>query len=169
MMEPTESVKKEDIAPPYLGRNMAAQHANTDVSYVDTFENMTHYDDQSAFIAPGSYKILLSHEFRFVKNNVRKLRKKERGSAESGGEGGKVVNEKFRERFVLNTEWMKDQPAENVERRKQVYETAVNGQGEGEGETLVDFEERLAGMGLGNGNAAATARDGEDGVRSGTA
>ena len=71
MMEPTEGVKKEDIAPSYLGRNMAVQHANTDVSYVDTYESMDHFDDQSAFIAPNSYKMLLSHHFGFEKRNRR--------------------------------------------------------------------------------------------------
>lgn len=105
---------------PFLRRNIAPQNANVESAYEDVYGELEHYDEQTAFISPESYKVFLQKDFCF--NRPKALEK----PSAKGYEVGKIEeSEKFREKFVRNTAWMKDQRAEDVERKKAAWERGV--------------------------------------------
>jgi histone deacetylase complex regulatory component SIN3 len=113
MTDATEGVDQSKMRSPYLRRNIAPQNANIETAYQEVYGNLDHVDDQTAFISPDSYKLLLQGDFGFVRE----------AATTKGYEAGKIEeSEKFRERFVRNTAWMRDQRAEDVERKKAAWE-----------------------------------------------
>jgi hypothetical protein len=92
---------------------MAPQNANIEAAYQEVYGNLVHVDDETAFISPNSYKLLLQGDFGFVR----------KAEMRKAYEAGKLEeSEKFRERFVRNTAWMRDQRAEDVEHKKAGWE-----------------------------------------------
>ena len=142
MMDATEGVDQSALEKPYLRRNIAPQNANTDEAYQSTYKNITHWDDQTAFISPGTYKILLSHDYAFLRDMIKT------GKEYSPTPRPPARSETFREKWVMNTGWMKDQPAEVVEARKMAYEQAVQQNG------LSGFEEGLVVQGENGGSGS---------------
>lgn len=118
MTDATEGVDPSRMRNPYLRRNVAPQNANVEAAYQEVYGDLDHFDDQTAFISPDGYKLLLRQDFGF-----------ERRKLPVGGkkyEVGKIEeNEKFREKYVRNTAWMRDQRAEDVERRKAAWERGL--------------------------------------------
>ena len=105
---------------PFLRRNIAPQNANIEAAYQEVYGNLDHIDEQTAFISPDSYKLLLQGDFQFLRRSA--LEKPLRKAYESG----KIEeSERFREKFVRNTAWMRDQRAEDVERKKAAWERGV--------------------------------------------
>lgn len=120
MTDATEGVDQGRVRPSYLRRNIAPQNANIEAAYNEVYGSLAHFDEQTAFISPDTYKLFLHHDFGFTKL--------ETGDGPSGKqyESGKIEeNEKFREKFVRNTSWMKDQRAEDVEQRKAAWERGL--------------------------------------------
>lgn len=120
MTEATEGVDLGRLRPCYLRRNIAPQNAKIEAAYDEVYGNLKHFDEQTAFITPDSYKVILHHDFGWVREQP------------EGARPGKVYeagrmeeNEKFREKYVRNTAWMKDQRAEDVERRKAGWERGI--------------------------------------------
>ena len=115
MTDATEGVDQSKLHWPYLRRNIAPQNAHIDSAYQEVYGNIDHVDDQTAFISPDSYKLLLQGDFGFVRE----------AAMRQASEPGKIEeSEKFREKFVRNTAWMRDQRAEDVEGRKAAWERA---------------------------------------------
>ena len=113
MTDATEGVDQSKMVWPYLRRNIAPQNANIETAYQEVYGSLDHVDDQTAFISPESYKLLLQGDFGFVREAAMK----------KAYESGKTEeSEKFRERFVRNTAWMRDQRAEDVEKKKAAWE-----------------------------------------------
>lgn len=128
MSEATEGVDQSAMHMPYLQRNVAPQSANIERAYQKVFGNITHFDNQTAFISPDTYKLLLSNDYIFWRHGIqaRKL---------YGPSGKKPPeNEKFRESFVRNTKWMENQSQEHVEGVKADYERMVRDGFHGESE-----------------------------------
>lgn len=117
MTDATEGIDQSRMRSPYVKRNIAPQNANIEAAYEEAYGDLDHTDEQTAFISPESYKLLLQNEFGFV----------HRGAVEkaSSAESKAHESERFREKFVRNTAWMKDQRAEDVERRKAAWEKGV--------------------------------------------
>ncbi|KAL6243476.1 Transcriptional regulatory protein sin3 [Rhinocladiella similis] len=117
MTDATEGIDQSRLRSPYVKRNIAPQNANVEAAYEEVFGDLDHTDEQTAFISPESYKLLLQNEFGFV----------HRGAVEKASSAAPKAHEseKFREKFVRNTAWMKDQRAEDVERRKAAWEKGV--------------------------------------------
>jgi paired amphipathic helix protein Sin3a len=120
MTDATEGVDQSKMHLPYLRRNIAPQNANIEPAYEEIYGELDHVDEQSAFISPDSYKLILKNDYGFLRPSAGdKLSRKHY-------EAGKIEeNEKFREKFVRNTAWMKDQRAEDVERRKAAWEKGI--------------------------------------------
>lgn len=117
MTDATEGVDQSKMLPTYLRRNVAPQNANIEAAYAEVYGNLDHVDDQTAFISPDSYKLLLQGEFGFVRSTGLENSHQKAHDADHMEE-----SEKFRERFVRNTAWMRDQRAEDVERKKAAWE-----------------------------------------------
>lgn len=120
MTDATEGVDQARVQPSFLRRTIAPQNANIEAAYNEVYGNLAHLDEQTAFISPETYKLLLHHDFGFVRhqnNGGRGVKRHEIGKIEE--------NERFREKFVRNTSWMKDQRAEDVERRKAAWERGL--------------------------------------------
>ncbi|ETI24167.1 hypothetical protein G647_03536 [Cladophialophora carrionii CBS 160.54] len=113
MTDATEGVDQSKMRWPYLRRNIAPQNANIETAYQEVYGSLDHVDEQTAFISPDSYKLLLQGDFGFVRE----------ATTTKGYEAGKIEeSEKFRERFVRNTAWMRDRRAEDVEKKKSAWE-----------------------------------------------
>lgn len=110
MTEPTEGVDQSRMRHPYLQRNVAPQNANIEPAYKEVYGDLDHMDEQTAFISPETYKLLLHNDFGFVRAAAI-----ERPSAKLYEVGKPAESERFREKFVRNTSWMRDQRAEDVE------------------------------------------------------
>ncbi len=120
MTDATEGVDQSKMHMPYLRRNIAPQNANIEAAYDEVYGELDHVDEQTAFISPESYKLILKNDFAFLRRIVKNKPRKKRY------EKGRIEeNEKFREKFVRNTAWMKDQRAEDVERRKAAWERGI--------------------------------------------
>ncbi|KAJ9604571.1 Transcriptional regulatory protein sin3 [Cladophialophora chaetospira] len=115
MTDATEGVDQSKMHWPYLRRNIAPQNAHIDTAYQEVYGNLVHVDDQTAFISPESYKLLLQGDFGFLRDAITR-KAYQPGTIEE--------SEKFREKFVRNTAWMRDQRAEDVEGRKAAWEKA---------------------------------------------
>ena len=113
MTDATEGVDQAKMHHPYLRRNIAPQSANIEAAYQEVYGNLAHVDEETAFISPDSYKLLLQGDFGFVREAEMRKAYEARKFEES---------EKFRERFVRNTAWMRDQRAEDVEHKKAAWE-----------------------------------------------
>ncbi|RMZ83954.1 hypothetical protein DV737_g1313, partial [Chaetothyriales sp. CBS 132003] len=128
MMDATEGVDQAALAKSYLKRNIAPQSVNPDDTYRNVYKDMKHFDDQSAIVARGTYKMYLTSLFGFERKHRPVARRYDRENRES--------NESFRGKFVMNTTWMKDQTQEDVERRKAKWDDGVK-------HGLMGFEETL--------------------------
>lgn len=120
MSDATEGIDHSRMRSPYLRRNVAPQNANIEAAYEEAFGDLDHVDEQSAVINPESYKLQLQNEFGFARRNST-----ERANRKQYESGSIEESERFREKFVRNTAWMKDQRAEDVERRKAAWEKGV--------------------------------------------
>ena len=135
MSEATEGVDQSSMRFPFLRRNIAPQSANLDTTVAEVYGSLEHFDNQTAFISPDTYKLLLSNDYIFFRTNARSRKKYD--TNESIKERKVEESESFREKFVRNTAWMKDQQPDTVGRRKAAWEEAVkNG--------LNEFEEVLS-------------------------
>lgn len=130
MSEATEGVDQSSMRFPYLRRNIAPQSANLDTTVAEVYGNLEHFDNQTAFISPDTYKLLLSNDYIFWRTTAQSKKKYSEGKIEE--------NEPFREKFVRNSAWMKDQRPEDVQRRNAAWEKA-------KAEGLDGFEESLTG------------------------
>ncbi|EXJ93677.1 hypothetical protein A1O1_02069 [Capronia coronata CBS 617.96] len=120
MSDPTEGVDQSRMHNPFLRRNIAPQNALVEMAYQEVYGDLYHYDEQTAFISPESYKLFLQKGFYFAQHQA--LRRPNGKTYEVG----KIEeSEKFREKFVRNTAWMKDQRAEDVESKKAAWEKGV--------------------------------------------
>jgi len=133
MTDATEGVDQSKMNFPYLRRNIAPQNALIEAAYQEVYGNLKHVDEQTAFISLDSYKILLQGDYGFVRN-VTMRKPYEAGRIEE--------SERFRERFVRNTAWMRDQRAEDVEDKKAAWE-----KGKAEGFPLLPKTEGSIDMG----------------------
>ena len=125
MTDATEGVDQSKLHWPYLRRNIAPQNAHIETAYQEVYGNIAHIDDQTAFISLDTYKLLLQGDYGLVRKTT----------ISKAYEPGRIEeNEKFREKFVRNTAWMRDQRAEDVERKKAAWERA-----KGEGFTGYDL------------------------------
>jgi paired amphipathic helix protein Sin3a len=120
MTDATEGVDQSRMRAPSLRRNIAPQNANIEAAYQEVYGELDHIDEQTAFISPESYKLLLQNDFGFVRRSS-----VEKPSTTSSEVGRISESENFREKFVRNTAWMKDQRAEDVEGRKATWEKGV--------------------------------------------
>lgn len=129
MTDATEGVDATRMHLPYLRRCIPAQNADIEAAYDETYGSLDHFDDQSAFISPETYKLILAGSFMFTRRNVTPKRTYETGRIEE--------SEKFKEKFIRNVAWMKDQQAEDVEARKAAWDKGVK-------EGLSGFEDGLS-------------------------
>ncbi|KIW92873.1 uncharacterized protein Z519_06722 [Cladophialophora bantiana CBS 173.52] len=120
MTDATEGVDQSRMHSPYLRRNIAPQNANIEAAYQEVYGNLDNLDEQTAFISPDSYKLLLQGDFGFFRRSA--VEKPPRKPYEKGR---MEESERFREKFVRNTAWMRDQRAEDVERKKAAWERGV--------------------------------------------
>jgi paired amphipathic helix protein Sin3a len=135
MSEPTEGVDLNRLLYPFLRRNVRSQDAKLQTTVAEFYSNLRHFDNQTAFISPDTYKLFLSNDYIFWQTKVKPNNKYD---LDSNVEERKFIeNEPFREKFVRNTAWMKDQDPEAVARRKAVWEQAVK-------DGLDGFEETMA-------------------------
>lgn len=120
MTDATEGVDQTRVRPSYLRRNIIPQNANIEAAYNEVYGNLAYFDEQTAFISPDTYKLFLHHDFGFERLEIHD------GTSGKQFEVGKMEeNERFREKFVRNTAWMKDQRAEDVEQRKAAWERGL--------------------------------------------
>ena len=94
MTEATEGIDQGRMQSAYLRRNVAPQHANIETAYEEVYGNLDHFDEQTAFISPETYKLLLNKDFRFSR-----LKADDSTSARDYEVGKVEENEKFRERY----------------------------------------------------------------------
>lgn len=128
MPEATEGVDPARMRRAYLPRNLPLQSSDPRVSYAEGIGSLDYTDDQAAFIDLEAYKMILSGVYSFERP-VRQGKQYIQGQI--------VENEAFREKFVRNVAWMKDQRTEDVEKRKAAWDQGVR-------EGLMDFETRAA-------------------------
>lgn len=112
----TEGVDQSAMQYPFLRRSIPVQHPNVEAAYEEIYAQLYHRDDQTASISPDTYKIRIDGEWVFYRF-VSPRKKYTPGKIEE--------NERFVEKFVRNVAWMKDQRAEDVERRKAAWEKGV--------------------------------------------
>jgi histone deacetylase complex regulatory component SIN3 len=132
MSEATEGVDQSSMRFPFLRRNVAPQSASLDTTVAEVYDNLEHFDNQTAFISPDTYKLLLSNDYIFWRNKVKP--KKKYDTSDPVKDRKIEENESFRQKFVQNTAWMRDQQPDAVARRKAAWEQAVK-------EGLGGFEE----------------------------
>ena len=132
MSEATEGVDQGRMHFPFLRRNVAPQNANLDTTVAEVYGSLEHFDNQTAFISPDTYKLLLSNDYIFWRTTA--YPRKKYDTSEPVKDRRMEENESFREKFVRNTTWMRDQQPEDVARRKAAWEQAVK-------EGLDGFEE----------------------------
>ena len=113
----TEGVDLSRMRYPFLRRSVPAQSANVEAAYDEIYGRLHHIDEQTASISPDTYKIRFEGEWVFYKF-VTPRKRHMYGKIEE--------SESFIEKFVRNVAWMKDQRAEDVERRKAAWEKGVN-------------------------------------------
>ena len=128
MTEATEGVDQTAMHFPYLKRNIPPQDANAGAAYAEVYGNLTHYDNQTAFVSPDNYKLLLSSDYIFYREGAKESKKYYASKFEE--------SETFNEKFVRNVAWMKDQSAEDVEARKVAWEKGIK-------DGLTGFEESI--------------------------
>lgn len=117
MLEPTEGIDQSSLSWPFLRRNIPPQDANPEQAYRKSVGNLVYDDEQSAFISPDTYKLLLHNNYSFERPQTRP------GKIYKPGTVGE--SEPFREKFIRNTAWMKDQSADYVESVKADWERNV--------------------------------------------
>lgn len=127
MSEATEGVDQSSMRFPYLRRNIPPQSVTLDNTIAEVFANLEHFDNQTAFISPDTYKLLLSNEYMFWRTDAKEAKKRDLTTDMSGRK--MEESEPFREKFVRNTAWMKDQPPDAVGRRKAAWEAGISGAG----------------------------------------
>ena len=125
MSDPTEGVDLSRMSFPFLRKNVTPQPSNAEEAYSSAYGKMQHRDTQTVSISPDTYKVFYSSEFYFLRALAQKTYDRTRD------------NEKFYEKFVNHTTWMRNESDEAVSRRKVAYERAC-------GEGFADYEEKLA-------------------------
>ncbi len=119
MLDPTEGVPHSRVGKSFLRRNLAK---NFDV------DTILSDDRQELRIDVNTYRII------FIYNGVpgkpfvyeKKMSKNEMASAEEAFKKALVKrDEKMREKFVINTPWMKDLSADQVELRKSAWQQGL--------------------------------------------
>lgn len=120
MSDATEGVDQSRMHAAFLRRNIAPQNANIESAYQEVYGDLDYLDEQTAFISPDSYKLLLQHDFGFTRRSALQTPSRKSHEARKIEE-----SEKFRDKFVRNTAWMKDQRAEDVEQMKARWEKGV--------------------------------------------
>lgn len=120
MRETTEGVDISRMLPPFLRRNLLKQDKDVDVeaSYNEVYGRLQHYDDQEIVVNEDTYRMSFTpgQTCMFTRPSINK----------KVYIAGKIEeSEKFVEKFVRNTAWMKDQRAEDVERRKAGWERGL--------------------------------------------
>lgn len=128
MTDATEGVERSRLKPSFLRRTIAPQNSNIEAAYAEVYADMEHVDTQTAFVSPDTYKLLLNGTYAFSRPPVKAHKEYEAGKVEE--------SEPFKEKFVRNTAWMKDQRAEDVESRKSAWERGVR-------EGLNGFEDHM--------------------------
>lgn len=128
MSEPTEGIDAARLRRSYMARCIPAQSADPRARFVEGIGSLNFVDEQAACIDLESYKLHLSGLYAFERQGVK--------AGKQYPEGGRVENELFRERFVRNVAWMKDQRTEDVEARKAAWDKGVR-------EGLMDSETGL--------------------------
>lgn len=130
MSDATEGIDPTRLRRSYLPRNIPAQSPDARVSYMEGVGSLRFVDDQAAFIDIESYKLHLSGIYAFERQGTKPSKRYP--------DGKKAESESFREKFVRNVAWMKDQRTEDVEARKAAWDKGVR-------EGLMDFEAQFAG------------------------
>jgi histone deacetylase complex regulatory component SIN3 len=124
MSEATEGVDQTSMRFPYLRRNIPPQSVTLENTIAEIYANLGHFDNQTAFVSPDTYKLLLSHEYMFWRTDAKEPKKYDMSD---DVRNRKVEeSEPFREKFVRNTKWMRDQEQEVVAARKAAWEKAVD-------------------------------------------
>lgn len=116
MSEPTEGIDAGRLRRPYMTRCIPPQNADPRARFIEGIGSLNVVDDQAAFIDLESYKLHLSGVYAFERQGLK---------AEKQYMNGRAENDTFRERFVRNVAWMKDQPTEEVEARKAAWDRGV--------------------------------------------
>lgn len=120
MRETTESVDVSRMQAPFLGRNLTKQDKDVDIeaSYKEVYGSLEHYDDQEIIVNEDTYRMGFTpgQTFMFSRSSL---------SKKPYTEGKIEESEKFLDRFVRNTVWMKDQKSEDVEARKAFWEKGL--------------------------------------------
>ena len=128
MSEPTEGLDPARLRRTYLPRNIPPQSSDPKLAYMENFGNLDYVDDQAAIIDVESYKLHLQGVYAFERQGLK--------PGKQYAKGQKAESEPFREKFVRNVAWMKDQRTEDVEARKAAWDKGVR-------EGLMDFEAQL--------------------------
>lgn len=131
MSEPTEGLGLDParLRRTYLQRNIPPQSSDPKTAYMENLGNLDYFDDQAAIIDIESYKLHLQGIYAFERQGLK--------PGKQYAEGSKAESEPFREKFVRNVAWMKDQRTEDVEARKAAWDKGVR-------EGLTDFEAQFA-------------------------
>ena len=130
MSEPTEGLDTARLRRTYLPRNIPPQSSDPRTAYMENFGNLDYFDDQAAIIDIESYKLHLQGIYAFERQGLK--------PGKHYTEAQKAESEPFREKFVRNVAWMKDQRREDVAARKAAWDKGVR-------EGLADFESQFAG------------------------
>ena len=97
---------------------------------MENFGNLDYFDDQAAIIDIESYKLHLQGIYAFERQGLKP------GKHYTGAQ--KAESEPFREKFMRNVAWMKDQSREDVDARKAAWDKGIR-------EGLMDFESQFKG------------------------
>ena len=125
MSDATEGIDSVKYRRPYLPRNIPPQSSDPRVSYMENIGSLNYVDSQFAYIGADNYKLWLGGLFAFERQKVKARKQYVFGQ--------KHESESFRERFVRNVSWMKDQTKEAVETRNAAWEKGLQ-------DGLMDFE-----------------------------
>ena len=113
----TEGIDFARMRYPFLKRSVPVQNANVEAAYDEIYGRLHHVDEQTASISPDTYKIRFEGDWVFYKF-VSPKKRHAYGKVEE--------SESFTEKFVRNVAWMKDQRAEDVEKRNAAWEKGLS-------------------------------------------
>jgi paired amphipathic helix protein Sin3a len=120
MRETTEGVDLSRMQPPFLRRNLTKQDKDVDVeaSYKEVYGNLQHFDDQEIIVNEDTYRMSFTpgQTYMFSRPSF---------SKKVYTEGKIEESEKFLDKLVRNSLWMKDQKSEDVEKRKAFWEKGL--------------------------------------------
>ena len=144
MWEPTEGIDTSRMRLPFLKCNLSPQYASVEDAYAAVYANLHNNDTQTIAISPDNCKIHYEKTFTFCRE------------VEEKDEPQKMQqNDRFREKLVRNTTWMRDEREEEVDGRKAAWQKALGDANGG----LANFEEHLAGSATTGAIGESTALD----------